>query len=101
MIYKCTINFAVFFNQLSGLLYGIAISDALGLNTEGLSVEECNFFYETENISLDSRICDHLRTHFPPHDWSSNTDVVVSLCCLESHGPFRSILEIDALESLG
>lgn len=69
-------------DSLLGLLFGIAISDAVALNTEGLSVEECNFFYETENISLDSRICDHLRTHFPPHDWSSNTDVV--LLTLES-----------------
>lgn len=63
----------------------MAISDALALNTEGLSVEECNFYYETENISLDNRICDYLRTQFPPHDWSSNTDVVVSLCCLFGH----------------
>lgn len=65
----------------------MAISDAVALNTEGLSIEECNFFYEIENISLDSRICDYLRAHFPPHDWSSNTDVVVSLCCLVTYFP--------------
>ncbi|KAG7163663.1 Dynein regulatory complex subunit 7-like 1 [Homarus americanus] len=64
-------------NMLLGLLYGMAIGDAMALNTEGLTVDECIFFYDPENLSLDTRIYDYLRTHFPPHDWSSNTDIMI------------------------
>ncbi|XP_071542410.1 uncharacterized protein [Panulirus ornatus] len=69
-------------DTLIGLLYGMAIGDAMALNTEGMSVDECLFFYDPENLSLDSRICDYLRSHFPPHDWSSSTDIM--LLTLES-----------------
>ncbi|XP_045125668.1 uncharacterized protein LOC123512978 isoform X2 [Portunus trituberculatus] len=69
-------------DSLLGLLYGVAISDAMALNTEGLTVDECNFFYDSQNFSLENRISDYLRTHFPPHDWSSNTDIM--LLTLES-----------------
>ncbi|MPC34076.1 Plant intracellular Ras-group-related LRR protein 8 [Portunus trituberculatus] len=64
-------------DSLLGLLYGVAISDAMALNTEGLTVDECNFFYDSQNFSLENRISDYLRTHFPPHDWSSNTDIML------------------------
>lgn len=69
-------------DSLLGLLYGVAISDAMALNTEGLTVDECSFFYDSENFSVENRISDYLRTHFPPHDWSSNTDIM--LLTLES-----------------
>ncbi|XP_045600489.2 uncharacterized protein [Procambarus clarkii] len=64
-------------DMLLGLLYGMAIGDAMALSTEGLSVDECLFFYDPENLSLDDRISDYLRSHFPPHDWSSNTDIML------------------------
>lgn len=69
-------------DMLLGLLYGMAIGDAMALSTEGLNVDECLFFYDPENLSLDDRISDYLRAHFPPHDWSSNTDIM--LLTLES-----------------
>lgn len=85
-IQECIVILNIFITQqvflhpsILGLLYGVAIGDAMALNTEGLTVDECNFFYDLENFSLENRISDYLRTHFPPHDWSSNTDVMVSL----------------------
>lgn len=69
-------------DMLLGLIYGAAIADAMALNTERLSEDECQFYYCRENIMLKDRISDHLRLHFSPHDWSCNTDVM--LLVLES-----------------
>lgn len=63
----------------TGLIYGAAIADAMALNTEGLCEDECHFYYWPESIALKDRISDHLRLHFPPHDWSCNTDVMVTV----------------------
>ncbi|XP_064110740.1 uncharacterized protein LOC135218382 isoform X2 [Macrobrachium nipponense] len=64
-------------DMLIGLVYGAAIGDAVGLCTEGLTRSECKFFYDKANFSLDARIRDHLRSHYPPCDWSCNTDIMV------------------------
>ncbi|KAK3872026.1 hypothetical protein Pcinc_022868 [Petrolisthes cinctipes] len=66
-------------DTLLGLFYGLAMGDAMGLSTEGLSADECVFHYNPDTLSLDNRICDYLRSHFPQEDWSSCTDVVLLL----------------------
>ncbi|XP_068245602.1 uncharacterized protein [Palaemon carinicauda] len=69
-------------DMLIGLVYGAAVGDAVGLCTEGLTRSECMFFYDKADFSLDARIRDHLRSHYPPCDWSCNTDIM--LLTLES-----------------
>lgn len=64
-------------DMLIGLVYGAAIGDAVGLCTEGLTRSECMFFYDKANFSVDARIRDHLRSHYPPCDWSCNTDIMM------------------------
>ncbi|KAL7639213.1 UNVERIFIED_CONTAM: hypothetical protein RMT77_010747 [Armadillidium vulgare] len=59
-----------------GLVYGACIGDAFGLNVEGLSKDECLFYYD-EGFCLKDRISDLLRSYFPPNDWSSNVDVML------------------------
>ncbi|CAL4185425.1 unnamed protein product, partial [Meganyctiphanes norvegica] len=65
-----------------GLLYGAVVSDAVALSTEGLTEQECHFYYSKENLMPQERIHDYLRAHFPPQDWSSNADIL--LLTLES-----------------
>ncbi|KAK7069739.1 hypothetical protein SK128_028229, partial [Halocaridina rubra] len=64
-------------DTLLGLVYGAAVADAMALSTEGLSRQECLFFYNPDKFSLGNRVCDHLRSHYPPHDWSCNTDIMM------------------------
>lgn len=72
-----TLNVDQLKDMLLGLVYGAAVADAVALCTEGLTRDECLFFYSSNDFSLDNRVCDHLRSHYPPQDWSCNTDIMM------------------------
>ena len=67
-------------DRVAGLVYGAALGDAIGLATEFMTREECQFYYgmNGERLSLRSIIVDRHRSKWRKGDWTDDTDQLVS-----------------------
>ncbi|KFM77246.1 p53-induced protein with a death, partial [Stegodyphus mimosarum] len=61
-------------DKVIGLIYGAVIGDALGIATEFLSQDECQFYYDEETLTYADTIRDEHRVHWAKGDWTSNSD---------------------------
>lgn len=61
-------------DKIIGLIYGAVIGDAIGLCTELLTAEECQFNYDEDNLRYDKMILDSHRLHWKAGDWTSTGD---------------------------
>ena len=64
---------------LLGLLYGAAVGDALGIATENMKPDECQFYYDADTINYCDIIRDEHRTKWKPGDWTTDFDQVVCI----------------------
>ena len=62
-----------------GLLYGAAIGDAVGIATEGMRPDECQFHYNPETFTYTNIVRDSYRTHWKQGDWTTHFDQVVGI----------------------
>ena len=60
------------------MIYGAAIGDALGIATENMKPDECQFHYDADTINYCDIIRDEHRTKWKPGDWTTDFDQVVS-----------------------
>jgi len=65
-------------NKISGLLYGQAIGDALGLSTEFLLKKDVNLIYK-DNITYDNIYQDEHRKIWKKGEWTDDTDMCLIL----------------------
>lgn len=63
---------------MTGLIYGAAIGDAIGLATRGMTVDQALFHYGTTDIQYSDIVVDDHRVRWRPGDWTSNFDLFVS-----------------------
>lgn len=64
-------------DRISGMIYGAAIGDAIGLATRWMSPDECKFYYEKKDLIYSSILQDQHRVHWKPGDWTSNFDNMI------------------------
>lgn len=64
-------------NKIKGVIYGQAIGDCLGLNTEFLNKEQIKKFYT--NITFNNRINDDWRNNWDIGEWTDDTDQMIIL----------------------
>lgn len=83
-------------DRMRGLLFGAALGDAMGLNTEFLSKQEVGQHYGSSNVSfrpeMQNIFPDDHRVMFCPGDWTDDTDqlILVLQTLLEHDGRFAS-----------
>ncbi|CAN7983383.1 unnamed protein product [Ixodes pacificus] len=65
---------SVLTDRITGLLYGAAIGDALGVATEFMSVDECAFYYDRESLEYACIRRDEHRVRWKQGDWTCNAD---------------------------
>ena len=65
-------------NKISGLLYGQAIGDALGLSTEFLLKKDVSLIYK-DNITYDNIYQDEHRKIWKKGEWTDDTDMCLIL----------------------
>lgn len=68
----------------SGLIYGAAIGDALGVATCCMTADECQFHYSTDNILYRDIVRDEVRVRWKQGDWTSNFDTLVNAFSLSA-----------------
>ncbi|XP_076331546.1 uncharacterized protein LOC143236826 isoform X2 [Tachypleus tridentatus] len=61
-------------DRILGLIYGAVIGDALGIATEWLTPDECEFYYNLEDLDYSKIIQDDHRVHWKKGDWTFNGD---------------------------
>lgn len=61
-------------DRITGLLYGAAIGDAIGLATEFMSADECAFYYDPQCLEYASIRRDEHRVRWKQGDWTCNAD---------------------------
>lgn len=61
-------------DRITGLLYGAAIGDAIGVATEFMTVDECAFYYDTQCLEYTSIRRDEHRVQWKQGDWTCNAD---------------------------
>ncbi|XP_071961495.1 uncharacterized protein [Antedon mediterranea] len=66
-------------DKIIGLMYGAAIGDALGLCTENLTQDECQFYYEEDDLIYKNSINDKHRLQWDKGDWTADFDQMVLL----------------------
>ena len=66
----------VFFT-IVGLMYGAAVGDAIAVATQGMTTDECSFYYDPVNLTYDDIIRDEFRVRWRQGDWSDCFDQVV------------------------
>ena len=64
-------------DRVIGCLYGAAMADAIGLCTEFMIPDECNFYYEQAELSYGKMIKDRHRTKWVRGDWTDSSDQMV------------------------
>lgn len=64
-------------DRISGMIYGAAIGDAIGLATRWMHPDESKFYYEKKDLTYSSILQDEHRVHWKPGDWTSNFDNLV------------------------
>ena len=69
-----------------GLLYGAALGDAIGVATQGMTVDECQFHYDPTTLTYEDIIRDELRVRWRQGDWSDCFDQLVNLVFLKKLG---------------
>uniref|UniRef100_T1IWB6 Uncharacterized protein n=1 Tax=Strigamia maritima TaxID=126957 RepID=T1IWB6_STRMM len=62
---------------IGGLIYGAFIGDALGVATDFLSPDECQFYYEADLLTYSDIIADKHRSHWKKGVWTSNGDLML------------------------
>lgn len=65
---------SVLTDRITGLLYGAAIGDALGVATEFMSVDECAFYYDQDSLEYACIRRDAHRVRWKQGDWTCNAD---------------------------
>ncbi|CAN7989114.1 unnamed protein product [Ixodes hexagonus] len=65
---------SVLTDRITGLLYGAAIGDALGVATEFMSVDECAFYYDRDSLEYACIRRDEHRVRWKQGDWTCNAD---------------------------
>ena len=76
----------------SGFIYGAAIGDAIGIATENLSVDECNFHYDRDTLAYTDIIRDQHRVRWRRGDWTVHFDQMVHFHDYIFSNVFRTIL---------
>lgn len=61
-------------DRITGLLYGAAIGDAIGLATEFMTADECAFYYDPQCLEYASIRRDEHRVRWKQGDWTCNAD---------------------------
>lgn len=61
-------------DRITGLLYGAAIGDAIGIATEFMTVDECAFYYDPQCLEYTSIRRDEHRVRWKQGDWTCNAD---------------------------
>lgn len=61
-------------DRITGLLYGAAIGDAIGVATEFMTVDECAFYYDPQCLEYTSIRRDEHRVRWKQGDWTCNAD---------------------------
>ena len=62
----------------AGLVYGAAIGNAIGIATEKMSLDECEFHYTAETLTYTSIVRDEHRVQWKQGDWTVDFDQLVS-----------------------
>ena len=60
------------------MIYGAAIGDAIGVATENMKPDECEFYYNPEVMSYSDIIRDGHRVQWRKGDWTVSFDQLVS-----------------------
>lgn len=59
------------------MLYGAAIGDALGIATELMRADECEFYYDPDTLNYENIVRDEHRVKWKIGDWTTNFDQMV------------------------
>ena len=59
-------------------MYGAAVGDALGVATQGMTVDECQFHYNPATLTYEDIIRDEFRVRWRQGDWSDCFDQLVN-----------------------
>ena len=62
---------------MTGLIYGAAIGDALGISTCCMTADECKFHYSQEGLQYKDIVKDEIRVRWKQGDWTGNFDTFV------------------------
>ncbi len=62
----------------TGLLYGAALGDAIGIATDNMTPDECRFHYNPQELTYNNIVRDEHRTHWRQGDWTDQFDQVVN-----------------------
>ena len=65
-------------DKIVGCLYGAAIGDAVGLCTEFMMPDECQFHYDKDSLSWEHMVKDRHRSKWQKGDWTDSFDQTVS-----------------------
>ncbi|XP_014785659.1 uncharacterized protein LOC106880302 isoform X1 [Octopus bimaculoides] len=63
-------------DKITGLIYGAAVGDAIGLAARWMDPDECQFYYDKDLKYCNIRQDKH-RVFWSPGDWTSNFDTMV------------------------
>ena len=63
--------------SISGLIYGAAIGDAIGIATENMDLDECKFYYDPVTLTYTDIARDSHRVNWRPGDWTIDFDQLV------------------------
>ena len=66
-------------DKIVGCLYGAAIGDAIGLCTDFMVPDECQFYYDKNMLSYKNTVKDRHRSKWQRGDWTDSFDQTVSL----------------------
>ena len=73
---------------ISGLIYGAAVGDAIGIATENMDADECRFYYDPVTLTYSDIIRDSHRVSWKPGDWTVDFDQLVRI--LRAAGSYRT-----------
>ncbi|GAB1606759.1 uncharacterized protein LOC115210197 [Argonauta hians] len=64
-------------DKISGLIYGAAVGDAIGVAARWMGPDECQFYYDKEDLRYSNIRQDKHRVYWTAGDWTSNFDTMM------------------------
>lgn len=82
------------FSQPTGLIYGAAIGDAIGISTSYMTKDEVAFHYNLDKIRYTDIIRDEHRVRWRQGDWTSDFDQMVDIKYVIGIFKFMHVLNV-------